>query len=245
MRKLELLFGMVAAGCAAGCAPAEDAEVSAQEVSVLAQQADGIDMTGTWGVAMSAASELTAPLIGKSPSTAALTMRFHVTKEGKEYRADVQICKLNTDSSTVKIDYVNVLPHLKASLEVPAFEPTVGGDVPFPDFVFRVGQDEAGVAIDADQDGRRAVTVPVVALGLLSMNAYTGFELKVSLDATLTDPDTIKGSYSFGAVGQVFGSNSLLLPAGALSVVQTDTTATYSAKRFAGNLSCADLLTKL
>jgi len=247
MGRLNKLYGVVAtsAMCALlGCASADDAE-SSEDDAVLAQQAAPVDLTGTWGVAMTASSEMTAPLVGKSPSTAALAMRFAVRKDGEQYRADVQICKLSTDSSTVKVDYVNVLPHLKTSLLVPAFEPTVGGTVPFPNFVFRVGQDQAGAALDADGDGRPAITVPVVALGLISINAYTGFELKVNLDAVLKDASTIQGKYSFGAVGKVFGSSSPLLPPGELLVTQTDTTATYSAKRFDGELSCAQLLQRL
>jgi hypothetical protein len=247
MNKIEKLFGVVVTSAMftmVGCAPADDAEVS-EDVSALAQEAGGVDLTGTWGVAMTASSEMTAPLIGKSASKAALTMRFYVSKEGEQYRADVQICRLNTDSATVKIDYVNVLPQLKTSIVVPTFEPAIGGKVPFPNFVFRVGQDQAGASIDADRDGKPGATTPVVALGLLSINAYAGFELKVSLDALLKDAGTIQGGYSFGAVGKVFGSNSPLLPPGELRVTQTQPNASYTAKRFDGDIPCAELVKKL
>lgn len=248
MRTIDELFGaavMSALCMVTGCAPLDDAE-GTDDAEPLAQEAAAdVDVTGTWGVSMQTSSEISAPLIGKSASTAKLAMRFHVTKEEDQYRANVQICTLSTDSATLKVNYVNVLPHLKTSMLVPAFEPKLGGEVPFPDLVFRIGQDESGAARDADEDGRQGVTVPVVALGLLSMNAYTGFELKVGLDAVLTDTQTIEGSYSFGAIGKVFGSSSPLLPAGELRVTQTAPSARFTAKRFEGDLPCAELIKRL
>lgn len=247
MRTIDKLFGAVVTSAVcmvSGCAPADDADVSG-DPEALAQQADAVDLTGTWGVAMSASSEMTAPLIGKSASTAKLGMRFYISKDDAGYRADVQICSLSTDSATVKINYVNVLPDLKVSLKVPSFEPTIGGEVPFPKFAFRVGQNEAGAPVDSDKDGRQGATVPVVALGLLSMNSYTGFELQVALNAVLKDAQTIQGSYTFNAVGKVFGSNSPLLPPGELRVTQTDAAPTYSAKRFDGDVPCAELMGRL
>ena len=194
-----------------GCAPTDD-DAPSGDPAALAQQAEAIDLNGTWGIAMTTSSEMTAPLIGKSASTAKLAMRLYVHEEAGQYRADVQICRLSTDSATVKIDYANVLPFMKTTVSVPPFEPALGGEVPLPDLVFRIGQDGAGAAVDVDNDGRPAITVPIVALGLLSMKAYTGFELKVGLEAKLVDAQTIQGSYAFSAVGKGVRLESPLLP---------------------------------
>lgn len=241
--QLMSLQALLATGCAA-----TDAElVGGDEESAVAQQAAsaGADLSGTWAARVKTAAKITAPLIGASNGPVDLGIKLFVKRGGGQLTADVQICALTTDSANLKVDYSKVLQYMKVSISEPDFAATVGGKVPLPPINVLVGIDAAGASVDTDGDGNPGATLPVVALGLLPINSYTGLNLKINLDATLKSADVIEGTSTFGGTGKIFGSNFPLLSAGELLVEQTQNPTTFSAKRVAGDVTCADAMAKL
>jgi hypothetical protein len=96
--------------------------------------------------------------------------------------------------------------------------------------------------VDTDGDQKPGVTLPVVAFGSLSIDAYVQLDLHLTLDATLQDPSTLAGNSTVLAKGKLVGSSFPLLTSGDLTVEQTTHPQPFTAKRFSADLSCADLL---
>jgi hypothetical protein len=239
MKKTELVaLGFLSALCVTSSSAVADAT---DGVETLALQA-APSLVGTWASKVSTTADLTVPLAGANPSKVELTLKLNVAATaGGQVSADVQICGLSTDSPNLKVDYSKLLPYLKTSISIPAAGATLGGKLALPDLVFRVGQDAAGASVDTDGDKNPGATLPVVALGILTINSYTGLDLNFKLDANWTDADTISGNGVFSGTGKVFGSNNPLLTGGTISVVQTKVPQPFAAKRVAGDPSCADL----
>jgi hypothetical protein len=242
--QLMSIQALLATGCAA-----TDTELSdSDEESAVAQQvasAGGVDLSGTWAARVKTAAKITAPLIGASNGPVDLGIKLFVKRSGGTLTADVQLCALTTDSANLKVDYSKALQYMKVTISEPDFVATVGGKVPLPLINVLVGIDAAGAAVDTDGDTNPGTTLPVVALGLLPINSYTGLNLKINLDATLKSADLIEGTSTFGGTGKIFGSNFPLLSAGELLVEQTQNPTAFSAKRIAGDVTCADAMAKL
>ena len=244
MRMLRSFVGTLGlcALCSGGTAAAQEAVDTEEELAPQDDAEDDVDVTGTWSVSMNTTAQIAAPLIGASATNVQLRMKLRVTEEAGGLRADYQICRLSTDSSTLKVDYTPFLPFLTTSSAVPAFEARVGGSLPLPDLTFRVGQSASGAGVDQDNDRHPGATLPVTALGLLKMDAYMGMTMNVKLSAVLKDLDTVEGTATFGATGKVFGSSSPLLPSGEIRVTATEANPKFTAKRVAGDPTCAQLL---
>lgn len=213
--------------------------------AALAQDGATIDLTGTWAFAIATSAELSAPILGKSPSPAELALKIHITENDGQLRTKIEVCRLLTDSAMVRVNYGPILPRLTKTVDLPAFTPVPGSALPLPDLVFQVGQDDAGRPVDDDGDRHPGVTLPVNALGMIDLDAYTGFVLRAGLTASLTDEGTLKGALSFSAVGQVFGSSNPLLTSGELRVTQTTAAPEFTAKHFAGDVPCEQVISQL
>jgi hypothetical protein len=237
---------------ALGCASVAVADDSA--VDVLTQETPpatdppatggGVDLTGTWFAKVKTKADIRVPIVGVAPSDVDLALKLFVKREGGKLSADVAICNLATTSASLVLGFDRVEPFIKLTESIPDFEATVGGKVPLPDVVFNIGQDAAGTAVDLDGDTFPGGTVGVIALGLLPLDAYVGLKLKITMDATLADPETVTGNATFSGDGNVFGSNFPLLTSGFVTVTQTLMPTPFSAKHYAGDVACAELLAK-
>lgn len=217
----------------------------AVSTAALAQDAGAIDLTGTWAFAITTSAELSAPILGTSPSPAEMAMRMHITENDGQLRAQIDVCRLSTDSTVVRVNYTPILSHLTRIVDLPAFTPAVGSEVPIPEVMFQVGQDDAGNAIDDDGDQHPGITLPVNALGAIDLDAYAGFVVRSGLSLVLTDEDTLRGTLEFSAVGQMFGSSNPLLTAGELRVTPTGAAPTLTAKHFRGDVPCEQAMSQL
>jgi len=242
LASLMSLQAFILMGCAADGEPNAADE---DEGVVLAQQAaagGGVDLTGTWFARVKTSVKITAPLIGASTAPSELAIKLFVQRANGTLNIAAQICKLQTDSANLKIDYVKVLPYMKVAASEPDFEAAIGAKVPLPTLNFRIGIDAAGASVDVDGDKNAGGTLPIVALGLLGINSYTGLNLSIAMDATLKAADLIEGTSNFAGSGKIFGSNNPLLTAGEFVVEQMTNPTTFTSKRLAGDVSCADLL---
>lgn len=213
--------------------------------AALAQDEGPVDLTGTWAFALTTPAEITAPLLGTTPTQAELAMRIHVTERDGMLRAQIEVCRLITDSPLVRVDYQPVLPYLTLTADLPAFTPTKGGRVPLPELVYQVGQDDGAMPIDEDGDQRPGVTLPVTAAGALKVDTYTGFILRARIEAVVAEEGTLNGTLSFSTVGQLFGSNNPLLTSGEILIRQAAAAPAFTARRFEGDVSCADVMAGL
>ena len=234
----------LALGCAADAAdPGSDFD----EQPVLEQEAtppSGIDLTGTWFAKVKTKANITAPIVGVAASDVDLALKLFVSQADGQLKADVAICNLATNSPTLVLGFDRVEPYIKLTESVPAFEATIGGKVPLPDVTFHIGQDAAGTAVDVDNDKNPGGTVGAIALGLVPLDAYIGLDLSIKMDATLADAQTVTGTAVFAGKGTVFGSNFPLLTSGTVEVVQTLTPTAFTAKRYPGDVPCAQRLAK-
>lgn len=236
---------------ALGCASVAVADESV--LDVLTQEAPatdpsaiggGVDLTGTWFAKVKTKADIRVPIVGVAPSDVDLALKLFVKREDGRLSADVAICNLATTSASLVLGFDRVEPFIKLTESIPDFEATIGGKVPLPEVVFNIGQDDAGTAVDIDNDKNPGGTVGAVALGLVPIDAYVGLKLKITMDATLADPETVTGNATFAGDGNVFGSNFPLLTSGFITVVQTLSPTPFSAKRYAGDVACAELMAK-
>jgi hypothetical protein len=230
---------------ALGCMADTGSELEDQAVlEQAATAASGIDLTGTWFAKVKTKANITAPIVGVAASDVDLALKLFVSQTDGQLKADIAICNLATNSPTLVLGFDRVEPYIKLTESVPTFEATIGGKVPLPNVTFHIGQDAAGTPVDIDSDKNPGGTVGVIALGLIPLDAYIGLDLGITMDATLADPQTVTGTATFNGKGNVFGSNFPLLTAGAVDVTQTLTPTAFTAKRFAGDVPCAELLAK-
>lgn len=215
------------------------ASAQAQEAT-----AEAGSLVGTWGTKVTTAAEFTLPIVGAAAANIQVALRLDVREEAGKLSADVAICQLSTESPSFKVDYTKLLQYLKNEVSIPSASFAAGEKLALPDLVFTAGLDGAAKAVDTDGDTKPGVTMPATALGALAINAYVGLTMTIKLDATVKDADTIAGAGSFGVVGTIFGSNFPLLSSGVINITQK-TPAPFTAKRFDGSLSCAELLPKL
>lgn len=253
MRNLSSLMGTLslASALSTGCAE-EDAAGTEREDGISLTQVvssgdtpDAIDLTGTWGSRVRTKAKITAPIIGASDAPVDLGIKLLVKRAGGQITADVQICSLVSDSSSLKIDYTKMLPFMKQTVSAPDFAAGAGAKVPLPPLVFRVGLSKAGAAVDVDNDMHPGGALPIVALGIIPIQTYTGISLSISMDATVRSKDLIDGTAKFAGTGKIFGSNSPLLTGGDLTVEQTLNPTPFAAKHFAGDVPCTELVKQL
>lgn len=209
-----------------------------------AAQAQAISLEGTWGSKVNTTADFTVPLVGTTPANVTVALRLDVKQVNGQLNADVELCSLTTDSASLKVDYTKAIQYFKGAVSIPASTFTAGSKLPLPEIDILVGQDADGKSVDVDADGKPGVTLPSTALGVLKLNAYTGLKLSLKLDATVTSADAIAGTGLLNSVGTIFGSDNALVTAGSLNVTQK-TPAQFTAKHFAGSVSCADLLKQL
>lgn len=232
---------------ALGCSADTDVETSGDEgAAVLEQEAGGagVDLTGTWFAKVKTKADIRVPIVGSAPSDVDLALKLFVKRADGRLVADVAICNLATTSPSLVLGFDRVEPYIKLTESIPDFTAAVGGKVPLPEVLFHIGQDAKGTAVDVDNDKQPGGTVGAIALGLVPIDAYVGLDLKITMDATLKDAETVTGTATFGGTGTVFGSNFPLLTSGFITVVQTQTPTDFVAKHYAGDLPCAELLAK-
>ncbi|MET0342602.1 MAG: hypothetical protein ABW252_16475 [Polyangiales bacterium] len=204
----------------------------------------GVDMKGTWFARVTSKADITAPLVGAAPSDVIIALRLFVSEGDEGLKADVAVCSMETKSGSLALDFAKVVPFIKVTEEIPAFTATVGGKVPLPDVVFQIGQDASGAGVDMDGDGKPGATIPSVALGAVPFDAYVGMDLKIAMEATLKNAQTVAGTSTFSGTGKVLGSTIPLVSSGAVGVKQTQIPTNFEAKRYEGDVPCATLLTK-
>ncbi|MET0344206.1 MAG: hypothetical protein ABW252_24535 [Polyangiales bacterium] len=209
-----------------------------------AQAQEAVSLVGTWGSKVSTTADFTVPLVGATTANVTVALRLDVREEGGQLVSDVELCQLNTDSPSLTVDYTKVVQYLKTQIAIPAGAVAPGTKLPLPDINITVGQDAAGLAVDTDGDTKPGVTLPSKALGTLALDAYAGLKLSLKLDATVQNATSITGTGLLNTVGTIFGSSFPLLTGGAINVSQK-TPAAFTAKHFAGSVSCADLLPQL
>jgi hypothetical protein len=209
----------------------------------------GLDLTGTWISRVQTMGSITAPVVGTTAANIDIVLRLLVSQSASTFTGTVQICRLNPvttpNASSLVVTFTpTVLATLVTTVTEPSFTATVGAAVPLPAVKILTGIDASGASVDSDNDGHPGDTIPANVGGILALNAYTGLTIQTSLTASLTDASTITGTASFSSTGTVFGSDNAILTSGSINVTPSSTSIPFSATKLAGDVSCADVLTR-
>jgi len=208
---------------------------------------NGVDLTGTWISEVKTSGTLTVPVVGSTNADIDLVIRLSLSKANGKLNGTFNICRLTTtttpDPNSLKVTFTNaVIATLGTTLSENDFTATVGAAVPVPDIEVLSGQDSSGKQVDSDNDGHPGDTVPSNIGGAIMLNAYTGFDIKISMASTLQDASTIMGTTNFTTSGTVFGSDNPLLTSGSINVTPSSKAVPFTAKKLAGDVACADVL---
>jgi hypothetical protein len=187
--------------------------------------------------------------VGSTAANIDIVLRLLVAQSGGTLNGTFQICRLNTvttpnASSLVVTFSPKVLATLVTTVSEPAFDAMIGQAVPLPAVTILTGLDASGKSVDSDMDGNPGVTIPSNVGGILQLDAYTGLTIKTSLTSTLSDASTITGTASFSSTGMVFGSNNPILSSGNIDVTPSSNAVAFTATKLAGDVGCAEVLSK-
>ncbi|HEY6555948.1 MAG TPA: hypothetical protein VI072_01690 [Polyangiaceae bacterium] len=182
------------------------------------------------------------------------TFRLVVTESGGNLVQQLELCDLKLRSVTDPNALVTTfgqpaLATMVGSASIPTYTPTVGGPVTVPPITIQTGSNvpctgSCGFSsfVDSDHDSNPGISISATIGGVLPLVAYSALTIPTTVtSATLTDENTIDGSWGFSANGQVWATSSVLYPGGPISVTPDLATSPFTAKKLAGNVPCSTI----